>query len=270
MCRRGENIYLRKDGRYEGRYVIGRKPDGRTKFGYIFGRQFLDVRRCLIEKKAEYSERPATNPFHGKPILLEAWMNQWLLEEVAPRVKPSTKQAYDTIISKHIVPSIGGLYLHEVTVAGIMRFIDGLRESGLAGSTVSGIYRVLSAGVAYAHEEGLILKNPCKKIRLQSPEAPVQHVLTTKEQDRLRKEASGADIPSLLGLYAGMRLGEVCALKWEDIDWNMGTVTIRRTSQRLRCDAADRKTMIMIGSPKSKKSHRTIPLPNFILKLLAQ
>lgn len=270
MCRHGENIYLRKDGRYEGRYVVGRKPDGTTKFGYIFGRQFADVRRRLIAKKAELSGQHDCSLRHGKPVLLEAWLLRWLHEEVIARVKPSTYQAYENIITKHIVPRIGGLYLHELTAAGIVEFLNAHREGGLADSTIASVFRVLSAGLTFAQEEGLMSRNPCKKIRLQPTETPVQRVLSVKEQESMRKGASFADLPTLLGLYAGMRLGEVCALKWEDIDWDEGSVTVCRTAQRLRRSGAVTKTMVMIGTPKSRKSHRTIPLPNFIIKLLAQ
>lgn len=227
MCRHGENIYLRKDGRYEGRYVVGRKPNGATKFGYIFGRQFADVRRRLIAKKAELSGQQDCSLCHGKPVLLETWLLRWLHEEVIARVKPSTYQAYESIVTRHITPRLGGLYLHELTVVIIMDFLNLLREGGLADSTISSVFRVLSAGLAFAQEEGLLSKNPCKKIKLQPTEVPVQRVLSVKEQESMRKGISFADLPALLGLYAGMRLGEVCALKWEDIDWDEGTVTIR-------------------------------------------
>lgn len=270
MCRRGENIYLRKDGRYEGRYVVGRKPNGATKFGYIFGKQFADVRGRLIAKKAEFSGRQENPLRHGKPILLDAWLLRWLHEEVIARVKPSTYQAYENIITRHIVPRIGGMYLHELVAASIVEFLYALREVGLADSTISSVFRVLSAALAFAQEEGQISRNPCKKIKLHPSETPAQRVLSVKEQEKLRKAASEADLPTLLGLYTGMRLGEVCALKWEDVNWDEGTVTIRRTAQRLKRSGGEGKTMVMIGAPKSRKSHRTIPLPRFILKLLAQ
>ena len=61
MSRRGENIYKRKDGRYEGRYVIGKTPSGRTRFGYVYARQYAEARMLLLQKKAERLEadRPA-------------------------------------------------------------------------------------------------------------------------------------------------------------------------------------------------------------------
>ena len=57
MARHGENIYKRKDGRYEGRYVIGKTPEGRTRFGYVYARHYAQARRLLLQKKAEQAAR---------------------------------------------------------------------------------------------------------------------------------------------------------------------------------------------------------------------
>ena len=74
----------------------------------------------------------------------------------------------------------------------------------------------------------------------------------------------------LLSLYTGLRLGEICALKWSDIDWEKKTVTVRRTVQRTAKaeNSTGNRTMLMIGSPKSRRSHRTLPLPEFLFTLL--
>ncbi len=96
MPRHGENIYRRRDGRYEGRYVIGRGPSGKTRFGYVYARTYGEVRERLIRKKAEH----------------------------------------------------------------------------LPDSTVRGIFRLLSAGMRCAQEDGLIPQNPCRRIRLGPPGAP--------------------------------------------------------------------------------------------------
>lgn len=84
----------------------------------------------------------------------------------------------------------------------------------------------------------------------------------------LRNSASDSDLPTVLSLYTGMRLGEVCALKWSDIDWDRKTITVRRTAQRIvrsRNGEVGKKTMLMIGTPKSMRSHRVIPVPDFVL-----
>ena len=74
----------------------------------------------------------------------------------------------------------------------------------------------------------------------------------------------------MLSLYTGMRLGEVCGLKWSDIDWEKRTITIRRTVQRVSSveNCAGKRTLLMIGAPKSKHSHRVLPIPEFVLVLL--
>ncbi len=102
MCRRGENIYKRKDGRYEGRYVIGKKPDGTTKFGYIFGRHYTDVRARLLQKKAEQISASKTPHLSAPIMFFSAWVDKWMDEEVIGNVKPSTFQTYENIVRKHL------------------------------------------------------------------------------------------------------------------------------------------------------------------------
>lgn len=72
----------------------------------------------------------------------------------------------------------------------------------------------------------------------------------------------------LLGLYTGMRLGEICALKWADIDWERRTITVQRTVQRVARTVPNDsgRTMLMIGSPKSTRSQRVLPIPEFLLE----
>ena len=123
----------------------------------------------------------------------------------------------------------------------------------------------------YAQETGLIPLNPCRRIKIQPREAVEQRVLSRSEQEKLRKASlSQDDLPTLLSLYTGMRLGEVCALKWSDINWEEKTITVKRTVQRTT--AFDRitgkRTMLVIGAPKSKRSHRTLPIPDFLFEIL--
>lgn len=121
-----------------------------------------------------------------------------------------------------------------------------------------------------ACDAGLILCNPCRRIRLQPKEAALQRVLSKAEQDALTQAARECNLPALLSLYTGMRLGEICALKWADIDWAQKTITVRRTVQRIaRVGAEDgARTMLMLGTPKSLRSQRVIPVPDFVLAQL--
>ena len=126
----------------------------------------------------------------------------------------------------------------------------------------------------YALDEGVIRKNPCRRIHIQHREHGEQRVLNRSEQEKLRQTADDTrDLPALLSLYTGMRLGEICALKWTDIDWEQGTITVRRTVQRIAgrsIESNGQRTLLMIGTPKSRRSCRVIPVPEFILALLRE
>lgn len=267
MARHGENIYKRKDGRYEGRYVIGKTITGRTRFGYVYGYQYAEVKKELLLKKADHARTtPETNGVCQSTV--GEWLVYWLENELLGSVKPSSYQTYVNLMNRHLIPVLGSTRLAAVTPTVVNDYVGHLEESGLSYSTVKGAYRLLSAAMRYALDEGKIQKNPCRKIRIQRPEQTEQRVLTRAEQEMLRNSASDSDLPTVLSLYTGMRLGEVCALKWSDIDWDRKTITVRRTAQRIvrsRNGEVGKKTMLMIGTPKSMRSHRVIPVPDFVL-----
>lgn len=268
MARHGENIYKRRDGRYEGRYVIGKSLNGMTRFGYVYGYQYADVKKELLLKKVEYAKAASGNNGCCRSTVAE-WIAAWMEEEILGSVKPSSYQTYMNLLNKHLLPVLGNMRMASVTPGVVHDFVAALENSGLAHSTIRSAYRLFAEAMKSAFEEGLIQKNPCRKIRIQYSEREEQRVLTRNEQELLRKSASTFnDLPVLLSLYTGMRLGEVCALKWEDIDWERKTITVKRTAQRIARKAGSQngaKTILMIGTPKSIRSQRVIPVPDFVL-----
>lgn len=270
MPRHGENIYKRRDGRYEGRYVVDKTAEGKTRFGYIYGYQYTEVRNELLRKKAQQLKMRG-QPLCHCGILLNDWLRRWLESEMLGSVKESSYQTYLRQIKVHLLPSLGHLPLSEITPAVVHGFVTRLEAAGLAYHTVKGTLRLLNAALRSAQEEGLILRNPCKKVRVQPKEAVEQRTLSRSEQETLRSAAMKQnDLPTLLSLYTGMRLGEICALKWSDIDWEKKTVTVKRTVQRTASveNREGKRTLLMIGSPKSRRSHRVLPVPEFVLALL--
>lgn len=268
MSRRGENIYKRKDGRYEGRYVIGKTPLGRTKFGYVYGRQYHTVRNKLIEKKAELLRQAPKR--EGSTLRLHEWMERWLEFDCKKRVRVSSYQTYLRSYQKHILPALGNFSLNSLTSEDIQCFVEQLDENGLAPATVQGIYRLLSSGLCTAFEEGLIPKNPCRRLRVAKRVHNEQRVLSPAELARIHKIAEKeANLAALLGLHTGIRLGEICALRWTDIDWDRQTLSIRRSVQRIseHAQCEQRRTRLLVGAPKSRGSQRCLPLS---AKLLAQ
>lgn len=245
MARHGENIYKRKDGRYEGRYVIGKTATGKTRFGYIYGHRYADVKKTLLLKKAERAK--ASMAANGRcQDTLEEWITLWMEKELLGSVKLSSYQTYINIINKHILPALGGMKLASITPCIVYDFIISLNNSGLSNSTIKGVYRLLSAAMRCAFEEGLIQKNPCRRIKIQPAEQGEQRVLSRNEQELVKKSSFNAsDLPMLLSLYTGMRLGEICALKWSDIDWTKRTISVRRSVQRVAQHKNGKKTFLM-------------------------
>ena len=265
MSKRGENIYKRKDGRYEGRYVIGKTPSGKTKFGYVYGRQYGAVRKELVKRKAIISNNSGCE-YIGH-MTLASWMEQWLQTEMWSQLKPSSYQTYAGIYHRYLKDGLGCLELTMIAPAHIQGLIQQLRHQELSMATIKGVFRLLSSAMRSALDDGLIRKNPCAKIRLRNDDVHEQRVLTRKEQEHVQQIAiKEEETPVLLGLSTGMRLGEICALKWSDINWEENTVSVRRTVQRIRCEKGgdSNKTMLSVNSPKSAGSYRVLPLPGFI------
>lgn len=270
MSKRGENIYKRKDGRYEGRYVIGKNANGATKYGYVYGRQYTAVKNALMRKKVLMAENRGAA---AARVSLRDWMERWMLLELKGRIRASSLQTYRNLCRKHILPRIGELDIAQINTATAHALAAEMQAEGLSNSTVAGAYRLLSAAMAFAVEEGYIRKNPCKKLRLERAEAGEQRVLNRDEHRQIRRAAADSgNLPALLGLYTGMRLGEICALKWEDVDWAREMIVVRRTVQRVARTAPDggQRTMLAVGSPKTSCSHRAVPVPAFLLAMLKE
>lgn len=269
MARHGENIYKRKDGRYEGRYVTGKTSKGKTKFGYVYGYHYAEVKKELLLKKAANYCRRAKN---RDEYSVAEWLSQWAENELHGCVKPSSFQTYTNIIKKHLLPALGQFRLTSLTPGMMRDYAARLENSALAPNTARGIFRLLCAALRNAFEEGIIQKNPCRKVKLRKREGAEQCVLIAAEQTLVRNACnSPKTLPALISLYTGMRLGEICGLKWSDIDFERKTITIRRTVQRLASAGhCPSKTALCVATPKTSTSCRTIPAPDFLFPLLQQ
>ena len=275
MARHGENIYKRKDGRYEGRYVTGKKSNGTTRFGYVYGMRYTDVKKRLLEKKAEIQQ--TIHPEAAvRGMTVEKWMRSWLETDLLGGIKASSYLTYQNQMNRHILPCLGRMQMASITPEMVHSFLECLQAKGLGENTVRGIYRLLSAAMRAALDDGIISKNPCRKICVKRGERVQQRVFSREEQKKVEKTLSqGEDLTALFAMYTGLRLGEICGLRWSDINWENGTATVCRTVQRLKRMDTDKclkcggaKTYLMIGSPKSPSSCRTIPIPTFLLKRL--
>jgi integrase len=270
LARRGENIYKRKDGRYEGRFIRGYQPGNKPIWGYIYGKQYYDVRRRLIQKKAESGDDPVLMKRIGSGSF-EDWFSYWMDFVVKPRVKASTHACYLRTAQKHILPYFGKLQLAKLTSGEADLMTARMQVVGLSASTCKSAYRLFRAALDAACAEHLITENPVGKKTFRKDKMRKARVLTVYEQEIMTRCAiNEREYAVLIALYTGLRIGEVCALRWGDINWDEQSLTVRATVQRvsLHKNPSDRKTELMITKPKTEESLRTIPVPAFIIQRL--
>jgi len=267
MARRGENIYRRKDGRYEGRYVIGRNQFGKTRFGYVYARNYHDVKTQLLEKKAQMLA--SRGPDHiWEDGTYGAWLNYWLEIIIKPRIRSSTYIHYRAV-ARHLQKMLGREILHCLNEIRLHQFTAQLMQQDLSSGTCSNILRMLKSSLQAAVSAGFMQNMPKVKLYNGKRIHKEQRVLSISEQRTLAKAALKEDMLEVyLGLFLGLRIGEVCGLKWQDINPAEKTISIKRTVLRCSDDSGIQKTKLIINTPKSLASFRTLPVPDYLIDLL--
>lgn len=269
MSRKGENIYKRKDNRWEGRYIRFYRPDGSPKYGYCYGKTYRETREKLARAKANL-HAPVPTPDAASRRRFGAYCDEWLRVNRS-RVKESTYVKYSAILEKHIKPRLGGFRLQGLSTLAAEQFgHDLLYEEDLSPKTVKDILTVLHSIVKYTAKQ-----TPMPPIEIIYPKVPKTEtrVLSKEEQalfvQNLLQDTDAYKFGILLALLTGMRIGEVCALRWENVSLEQKTVTVRATMQRLRNLTPDsgQKTKLLITDPKSNHSARVIPLTDYAVGL---
>ncbi|ALS00968.1 hypothetical protein ATZ33_06170 [Enterococcus silesiacus] len=269
MTRKGENIYKRKDGRWEGRYIKKRDSEGRIIYGYTYGKRYIEVKSKLIILKAQYYEPNALRIFNGD---LEEWSVYWLYHYKKSTIKQSTFFNYKWLIKKYILPYIGEKRIGDLTNEDIRSYIETLEKLGLSHGTTNNIFILLKKILEEAENQNIISSNPCRNIKLTRKKYrnKVPVALTMNEQKQLEyfafKEKGCSAI--ILALYSGLRIGEISGLKWSDIDFENGTIGVNRTISRVSSHSEENKTEILIGFPKTDQSSRVVPLAENLKKYL--
>lgn len=263
MPRRRDGIYHRKDGLWEARYVKEVDLTGKKKYGSVYGHSYKEAREKRMDALAHivlYQKPPSARRMTVKELASE-----WLLVNQS-RLKPSTFQRYQGFLKNHLEGSLGAIEVLYVTTVTIHQFAMEQLASGLAPQTVNAILTVLHSILKYGHRQYQL---PMPEIIYLSTEKKEMRVLTQDEQKKLvtylMQDLDVCKLGVLVALYTGLRVGELCALKWEDIGED--SITVRRTMQRLQTKNAS-GTELHIGSPKTKTSLRTIPTPSFLRELL--
>ena len=270
MSKRGENIYKRKDGRWEGRYISGRKPDGSAKYSSIYGKSYRDVKALLEKRKGDKARSASLSTLTVKGL-----MNAWLTMRVT-LVKESSYQRYEALINSHILPFLGGIRVSRLTAEILSDFILKLQKEGrldgrggLSEKSVSDILCVLRSALRLAGKKYDINTEALFDVKVPVARQKRVETLGNAEYEALTRsilaEPDIYGLAYLLAMNLGLRIGEICGLKWADINFAERLLYVNRTAIRIR---SGNHTRLTVQTPKTESGSREIPIPGELLSLL--
>ena len=218
------------------------------------------------------STEPAPSKDHG--ITLGDWLDRWLEHYARPTVKPSTYCSYELYIRGHVKPLLGQRYLRDLTVDDLQDFFNDRRENGnlkgeggLSPKTLLNMRNMLHFALAQAMQNRLLPDNPVEGVRIPRAEKKEMRVLDRDEQNKLIATALDAEEPAAFGiifdLFTGIRLGELCGLRWENVQMDEQTFRVCETRNRLpnHDESIDASTSVQtLPTTKTDSSRRTVYL----------
>ena len=277
MARKRKNgegtVRLRKDGRWEGRIVIGYDENGLPKTKNVLAKTKGE---CIEKLKAlKNSITPDT------PIKLKAdmpfgeWLDYWYETYCKPNARPATQRTYEGYIRLYLHPRLGSIPLNKVTTSDIQQMCTWMMtearldqkngDSGLSDSQVINCYSLCDRVLEKAMAEKLIVHNPAKGCKLPPSRPKEMKVLSREDMQKVLIQAKEENYYELflLEFATGLRLGELMALQWDDVDLVTGELRINKQVNLVG-------SKLVISEPKTKAAVRTLILPPSVRKVLAE
>lgn len=254
------SIFKRKDGRWVAEVFMGYDADGRKRVARAYARTHAEAKTKLLDLLKKRAE--------GKPLITDRqtvaeYLHRWLEDAVSGSVRPTTLQNYRYVV-RHIAEVIGDIELTKLTPQHLQYLYSRKRKEGLTRMVVL-IHAVLHKALDQAVKWGLAPSNVADAVERPKFEKTEFSPLTAEEVERLLTVAQSDRLYALyaVAVTCGLRLGELLGLKWEDLDFERYTLTVRRQLQWIRGEP-------VFLPPKSQKSRRTIPLPQLAVAALMQ
>ena len=264
-------IRKRKDGRWEGRVVVSYKENGDPVTKNVLAKTRTECQNKLnelIEKTLPPSKKLAPDMPFG------VWIDFWYQNYVKPGVRESTRDAYENNIYNHIIPELGKIPLNQLSESDLQQFYSKMLKSGrvirveqygegLSASIVRKMHVLCGAALEKAIESGFLRKNPNVGCKLPPKRGPMMQILSIEEMQRFLIQAKydGLYELYLLELSTGLRLGELLALQWKDINFKTGALHVSKQLTTVHGKAT-------ISEPKTPASIRTVYLSKPVLEVL--
>ena len=273
--KRGEGtVRLWKDGRWEGRVVVGYDEADNPKTKNVLAKTKKECEEKLGQLKEQCGNHRPTQVRPDMPF--GAWLDYWYQNFSKPRLRPTTQLGYEGWIYNHLISGLGSIQLNRLTQADLQQFFRTMKErgrknnaekrgKGMADRSVRSCHAVCQMALDRAVEAKLIHGNPAAGCRLPPIKGREMQVLTQEEMRRflIQAKAEGMYELFLLDLTTGMRRGELLALRWDDLDFATGKLRIDKQF----CPVGGK---LIVSEPKTKAANRAIILPPAMLEVLAE
>lgn len=261
---KGESLFQREEG---GPYYFIHKGKWYAT-GTSLVSEAREVKKQILASFTTkgYYVAPSRNTF-------SEWLDFWLTEVKQQDLKASTYDDYESIITNHIKPGLGGFKLKDIGPEDVLKFYNGKRDKP---RTLQKIQYITNAALSEAKRLRKIQENPIdfladktKRINYKPPKAAY---MPSEEAIQFLDLISGDRWYHLcvLDLGSGLRLGELCGLRWNRVDLPRGTAEITETRRAVKNREGGPKTKIVSGTPKSEKSNRIVPLPVDAVEVLKE
>ena len=212
-------------------------------------------------------------------MLYKIWLMEWLNNYVMPSTKQKTYSSYEDIVRSRLIPNLGEYPLADLTPLIVQRYVTELLQcgnlktgKGLSANTVNTIISVIQGSLSTAHLLGLTDSYEMNKIRRpKAKEKPVES-FTPAEQKQIEQAVLADRREKMKGiiicLYTGLRIGELLALEWSDIDFQKAELRVERTCHDSKNQ--DGSYCRITDTPKTEHSRRVIPLPRQLIPILRE
>ena len=266
-------VRKRSDGRWEGRIIIGHKDDNSPIYKSVFAKTQKELMPKLHRAIEDYKDVDLSE---NSSMTLDEWMEQWLTEYAEPTLRPSTVSGYRNMIKNHISPALGNKALRFLTQKDVQKFYNALKRKKvnklgkhrtLADSYIRKIHMLLHEMLDAAVTSRLIFRNPTDGTKIPKNNYAPKKILNEEQLDRFMKAI--LDEPMWHDFFyteitTGLRLGEICGLKWSDLDETTGKLKVQRSISHTRGGG------LSVGETKTEKGTRTILLPKGTLYVLKE
>ena len=266
-------IHKRKDGRWEARLVIGHKNDGSPMYKSVFAKTQKQALKLLHSAIETYRDVDLTE---DSRMTLGEWLDKWLDEYMIFTIRESTLDSYRSMVKNQVKPFIGGKQISSLTTADMQKFYKKIKKEGrvrehpihgktLADSMVRGVHMMLHEALDTAVKERLIAKNPTYGTTVPKCNYPEKQILGDNQLETFLEAIKGHEYWCdffYVEVMTGLRRGEICGLRWQDINFEENKLQVKRSV------SVKKGGGVSIGETKTETGVRCIQMPPSVAELL--